>query len=201
MSSLVNMVARNLQCTNGEAVRRIIGLFLILAATIAVVATVFVLLPYQGEKTEDISILPGERVVVWGDLDRGMFIQRDKFLEMAKGNIIHISLGSHAISYQVKADGTSYRYYQPVHLDRRYIVYDQEIRGDTVTYILRRDVISIVVMFTFFPVAALIVLLLLAQEVTTKEYGRNGRYYRSMFDSFEPETCYHATWLIRNYLG
>lgn len=183
MSSLVGTVEGKLGCSSDEAVWRIIGISLLSVATVAVIALVLVFFPYQGKKTQDISILPGSHVEILEILDGEALVDGDKFLEVAEGNKTFIALGDHATSYMVKDEGISYRHSQPVHLDVRYRVGDQEIQGDTVVRILHKKTDYMWGMFIAMPAFVLLVLFLLTWATTHKQYGTYGNYtYKGLFD-------------------
>ena len=183
MSSLVGTVKRKLECSSDEAVWRIIAISLLFVATVAVIATVFVFFPYQGEKTQYISILPGSHVELLAILDGENLVDGDKFLEVAEGNKTFIALGDNAISYMVEDEGISYRHSQPVHLDARYDVHDQEIQDDTVIRILHKRTDYMWGMFIAYPALVLVVMFLLFMLVT---HRRGGTYsnpeYKGLFD-------------------
>lgn len=183
MNSLVGTFEAKLSCSSTEAVWRIIGLSLLLVAMVAVVASVVTFFPYQKERTESIPILHGNHVEVSEILDGEVLVEGDMFLGLSEGNTTFIALGDHTISYMTKVDGISYRHNQSVHLDMRYDVYAQEIRGDTVVRILHKSMQTTWGTFTFLPVLVLLALLVLARVLIYKQHGTYSYpTFKSLFD-------------------
>ena len=184
MNSLVATFERKLECSNDEAFWRVVELFFIPVVMGGVIAVVAFFFPYQSSYTQEFPVLPGDHVQASKILDGEVLVDREQFLELAKGNQTFIAVGDSDIRYMVKEDGVSYLYVQSAgHDGMRYYVGNHEIQDNVVVRELQRDMASMLALFIASPIIVLVMLFELARMKTFKRHGHLGNYtHKSVFD-------------------
>lgn len=178
MDALVGTFQARLQISRGEASWRVVGFCLFSIAVLAVIAATAAFFPRQGSYSDRIPVLPGQHTQVSQILDGEVLVERDQFLQLAKGKEAFIALGDGAISYMVKVDNVSYRHDQNAGYDKiRYGIGSQTIHEGVVVRELHRNLEAVTIgLFIVEPLLLIVVLLFLVLTVQHKRHGYRGPY-------------------------
>jgi len=146
MKSLISLFMERLGITKISAIKRIIGIAIVLLLAVAAVIGFLFIFPYASKISIQTELITDNHIQVSEILNGDVLVDKDYFLEISKGQQTFISLNNSTISYYFKKDGISYRYNQQVFYDsNNYYIADRNIKDSVLFVNLKRNTIVIVI--------------------------------------------------------